>query len=187
MIFDSVVKHGRLVTPFSGIQDVDVAISNGVIAALIGRPNDAEASEIIEGAPHAGAHTYWLCDEHDQIEWEVSPANSPISRDTTNGPIHRTNHCLSEENCLIEGEVVGESSEARYNRVEALIGGNDLGPEELKEIFCDRSDGILSVCRHPEDDQGGSTNAAFIAIPKERKAFACRGPADRGSWIDLTF
>ena len=146
-----------------------------------------EASEIIAGAPHAGAHTYWLCDEHDQIEWEASPANSPVSRDTTNGPIHRTNHCLSEENCLIEGEVVGESSEARYNRVEALLRGNDLGPEELKEIFCDRSDGILSVCRHPEDDQVGSTNAAFIAIPKERRAIACRGPADRGSWIDLTF
>ncbi len=146
-----------------------------------------EASEIIAGAPHAGAHTYWLCDEHDQVEWEASPAKSPVPRDTTDGPIHRTNHCLSGENRMIEGEVVGRSSQARYNRVEALLRGNDLGPEDLKGIFCNRSDGAFSVCRHPEDCQGASTNAVFIAIPKERRAIACRGPADRGAWIELTF
>ena len=48
MKFDTIVKNGRLVTPFSGIQDVDVAISGDKVAAILQRPNDAEAADVID-------------------------------------------------------------------------------------------------------------------------------------------
>ena len=48
MKFDTIVKNGRLVTPFSGIQDVDVAIFGDKVAAIFQRPNDAEAVDMID-------------------------------------------------------------------------------------------------------------------------------------------
>ena len=72
------------------------------------------------------------------------------------------------------------------------VSGELLAPgahsvETVKGIFSDRSAGVLSVNRYAEDEQGTATNAVFIAVPAERKAYACRGPADRGRWYTLAF
>jgi hypothetical protein len=51
----------------------------------------------------------------------------------------------------------------------------------------DRSDGVDSINRYTEDAQGTTTNACVIAVPARRELWACRGPADRGEWRQLTF
>ena len=145
-----------------------------------------EAVPLVQSAPHAGAHTYWIADAQRQVELEASP-NAQVLRDASTGPVWRTNHCIADAHTTIEGEVVGESSKARYARLGELLdeGGHTL--ESLKVLFADRSGGVLSINRYPEDAQGTATNAVFIASPVDRKAWACRGPADRGEWIELGF
>ncbi|MEM9070295.1 MAG: C45 family peptidase [Myxococcota bacterium] len=146
-----------------------------------------EASALVQNAPHAGAHTYWIADATTQMEWEASP-NAQVRRDTEDGPIWRTNHCLATEHQALEGEVVGESSLARFSRLkEVLEPATDVNVDTLKTLFSDRARGLQSINRYAEDDQGTATNAVFIASPTERRAWACRGPADRGTWIELSF
>ena len=146
-----------------------------------------EAKGVVQNAPHAGAHTYWLADGAQQIEWEASP-NETHLRTTEEGPLWRTNHCLSEEHRLKEGEVVSESSKKRFLRVEDWFKEcADFDKDALIRIFSSRSDGVHSVNRYPEDEQGTATNAVFIADPITKTAWACRGPADRGTWVTLSF
>ena len=146
----------------------------------------AEASDTVKNAPHAGAHTYWLADATEQIEWEASP-NGQFKRDTSAGPIWRTNHCLSEAHVKIQGEAPSESSHARFDLIGERLadGGYDL--DKMRDLFADRSKGELGINRYPEDEKGTATNSVFIASPAERRAWACRGPADRGEWVELGF
>ena len=60
-------------------------------------------------------------------------------------------------------------------------------PSKIKALFANREDGLHSINRYEEDDQGTATNSVFIARPHERIAYACRGPADRGQWYRLDF
>lgn len=145
-----------------------------------------EAAALVKAAPHAGAHTYWLADETQQLEWEASP-NGQFRRDTQSGPIGRTNHCLTPLHRDLQGEVPNESTQRRFARVELGLGAGQQSVDTLKALFGDRSDGVHSINRYPEDEQGTATNAVFIALPASRRAFACRGPADRGEWVELTF
>ncbi len=158
-----------------------------ILHRAIRASNVEEASEFVRRAPHAGAHTYWLADAHLQVEIEASP-NAQVVRDTSSGPLWRTNHCVTEIHQDLEGEVVGESSKARFARLAQLLGAaGEVRPETLIKWFSDRSDGIHSINRYPEDQQGTATNAVFIASPAQAMGWACRGPADRGEWIELTF
>ncbi len=146
-----------------------------------------EAEELMSNAPHAGAHTYWIGAPGRLIELEASP-NGVVRRDAIDAPIWRTNHCISEQHVELQGEVVGESSVRRFARVGEMLGGRtDLDVDAIKAVFADRSQGIYSVNRYEEDGQGTATNAVFISLPEERRAFACRGPADRGTWVELSF
>ena len=151
------------------------------------RADDAkDAQGIIDAAPHAGAHTYWVADGELQLEWEASPVERTL-RVIDQLPLYRTNHCIGEGHRSREGEVVGDSSRARFARLEVLLAGNHHTPESLRKVFADRAEGVLSINRYAEDEQGTATNAVFIASPSERRAWACRGPADRGVWTELTF
>jgi len=145
-----------------------------------------EASACLQEAPISGAHTYWLADPHRQREWEASP-NGKFSRDPESEPMARTNHCLRPEHHEIRGEEPSPSSLARLNRIHGMLESGDVGVDRVKAVFGDRSDGVDSVNRYAEDDQGTATNAVFIAEPASRRAWACRGPADRGAWIELDF
>jgi len=147
--------------------------------------NVAEANEVVSAAPHAGAHTYWLADADEQVEWEASPL-AQVLRSTENGPVYRTNHCIATVHRDKEGEVVSVSTQARYARLGILL-RTPQTPMGLRQLFADREDGVHSINRYAEDDQGTATNAVFIASPAQRKAWACRGPADRGEWVELGF
>ena len=140
----------------------------------------------VETAPHAGAHTYWVGAPNRQVDIEASP-NGSFVRDTSEGSVWRTNHCITPEHRAVEAEVMGLSTQARFVRLRQLLSNGEQDVDSIKDIFADRTRGVLSINRYAEDDQGAATNAVFIASPSERKAWACRGPADRGEWIELSF
>jgi len=158
----------------------------GVLHKALNQRSALEAAAVIEGAPRAGAHTFWAADATHQVEYEATPI-SHVRRDTRMGPLHRTNHCLVPEHQRIEGEPPNDSSKARFARIETLLARRGHDIEGLQRLFGDRSDGVHSVNRYEEDDQGTATNSVFIASPVARRAWACRGPADRGRWIELSF
>jgi isopenicillin-N N-acyltransferase-like protein len=145
-----------------------------------------EAAALIEAAPRAGAHTYWLADARAQIELECAPHMS-FRRDTSLGPVWRTNHCVAPDLVAIQGEAPTASSQARFERIGAWLALGPQSVERLRALFADRSDGVCSVNRYAEDGQGTATNGVFLAEPAAGRAHACRGPADRGAWVTFEF
>ena len=149
-------------------------------------PDAETAAKWLTEAPRAGAHTYWLVDEKAHIALEAGPERS-FRRDASDAALCQTNHCLTPEHIAVQGEPGSDSSHARYARLETVTAQGGHTVESIKTLFADRSDGLLSINRYHEDEQGTATNAVFIAQPADRRAFACRGPADRGAWIELSF
>lgn len=158
-----------------------------VLHRMIRAGSAAEAAAVAEGAPRAGAHTYWAADAGLQVEVEAAPGFS-VRRDAGAGGICRTNHCLDPRLVAVQGEPPHVSSAARFRRVTGWLRAE--GPHSVasvQAIFSDRRDGLDSVNRYPEDGDYASTNAVFVAVPAQRRALACRGPADRGRWVELGF
>jgi isopenicillin-N N-acyltransferase-like protein len=146
----------------------------------------AEAQALVRGAPRAAAHTYWLADARSATELECDP-DTVNERRAEAEPVARTNHCLADSMRELEGEPATVSSQKRLARAEQQLrqGSQDLA--SLQALMRDRSDGVDSINRYSEDDQGTTTNACVIAIPAQRELWACRGPADRGEWRQLKF
>jgi isopenicillin-N N-acyltransferase like protein len=148
-------------------------------------PDRSTALKTIIEAPRAAAHTYWAADAGGVDDIECT-AISHVKR-RGDRPLTRTNHCQDPSNARIEGEPASSSSKARLARVSGWLADGKQTVERLKAMFADRSDGIDSVNRFPEDQQGTSTNACFIAVPARREVHACRGSSDRGEWVRLPF
>jgi hypothetical protein len=144
----------------------------------------AEALQTIITAPRAGAHTYWSADSTGVDDVECT-ASSHVLRQG-HQPLVRTNHCQSETHIASEGEPATPSSQARLQRARSWVTAKQ-DVESLKALFADRSNGVHSINRRPEDAQGTATNACMIAIPGNKVLHVCRGPSDRGQWIELTF
>ncbi len=158
-----------------------------VLHKAVTQPSFTAASQICETAPVAGAHSYWVGSAEGGVEWERSPEER-FKRDTQRGPIGRANHCLFEPHQDREWIKPTPSSATRYSTVTRLISQpNHQSLEGLKSVFADRSEGIYSINRYPEDEQGTTTNSVVISDPKARVLHACRGSADRGEWVALTF
>ena len=144
------------------------------------------ASSIVQYAPVAGSHSYWIGDRNQAVEWERSP-QAACSRTTENGPLVRSNHCLFDENIRLESDL-SESTHARYERMQKLLKQSDRHTvESLSKLFTDRSDGRLSINRYTEDKSGASTNAVVALNPADLEFLACRGQADKGIWTRLEF
>jgi hypothetical protein len=86
-----------------------------------------------------------------------------------------------------EGEAPTASSQKRLARAERWLRGGPQDVPSLQALMRDRSDGVDSINRYAEDEQGTTTNACVIAVPARRELWACRGPADRGKWTQLPF
>jgi hypothetical protein len=147
-------------------------------------PSREHARGAIEHAPRAAAHTYWFADAAGGEDLECS-AQGCVRRDGSQG-LARTNHCLVAEHQRLEGEPATSSSQSRLRRASAAVAANPSIPE-IKALLGDRSDGVDSINRYPEDQQGTSTNACIIAVPGDRELQVCRGAADRGQWERLGF
>lgn len=157
-----------------------------VLHKAISQSTHQAAAKVFHTAPVAGAHSYWLGSTLGGEEWERSPQLS-FHRDTQQRPIGRSNHCLFEPHQKIEGVTVTQSSASRVARANILLESQPVTLDHMKSIFSDRSDGIFSINRYPEDEQGTTTNSVVIADPTAKTLHACRGPADRGTWIALSF
>ena len=144
------------------------------------------AAAVIETAPRAGAHVYWIADAKRFVEWEATPA-SFVRRTSEEGAIGRTNHCLVPKHSALEGEPASDSSRARLSRIESWLQSRRRTVDQLQALFHDRQDGVDSINRYPEDDQGTATNSVVLFEPSRRRLQACRGPADRGRWQTLHF
>lgn len=152
------------------------------------------ACEVILAAPRAAAHTYWMADADGALEIEAM-AFDAVVRQLDNGPHHlagggplvRTNHCIAPSIAALQGEPTTSSSRARLKRAEELLSRGPHDLDSLRALLADRSDGVDSINRYPEDDQGTTTNSCVLAWPAERLLWACRGPADRGAWVKLPF
>lgn len=146
----------------------------------------ASAIRVVDKAPRAGAHTYWIADAERQAEWEALPDQGHL-RTARDAPFGRTNHCLHTPHTLREAEPGNAGSQQRHARLRELLKARPLDVSAVKAIFADRAHAPLSINRYPDDDQIVATNAVFIAVPARREAYACRGPADRGAWVTLNF
>ena len=144
------------------------------------------AADVILTAPRSGAHTYWVADPNRACLWETTPDHA-MPRDVNDGPVFQTNHCLDD--CVVESEwqPASPSSLARHAKLEEKLNGTSHSIETMRAIFSDRSDGVDSINRYPEDAQGTATNSVLLGIPADRELWACRGPADRGVWQRLNF
>lgn len=149
--------------------------------------NLGDARRVFEEAPRAAAHTYWIADPEGAVELECTPELC-LERPLGNAPVTRTNHCLAEAVVAQEGEAPTSSSVARLARLDALLATRERHDvASLRALFSDRSDGVDSINRYAEDGQPTATNAVVIMLPSERRIWACRGPADRGEWVELRF
>jgi isopenicillin-N N-acyltransferase like protein len=157
-----------------------------VLHRAIRCPTRAHAVEAVRTAPRAAAHTYWLADSHGASELECS-ATEAVERTLGEHPLVRTNHCIAPNLRTEEGEAATISTEKRLQKLTLVASRGSHDTSTLRALFADRSDGIHSINRYAEDAQGTSTNACVIFVPSERKIAACRGPADRGKWVELGF
>lgn len=145
------------------------------------------AQALISEAPRAAAHTYWIADPEGALELETTP-DEVVVRTLGDRPITRTNHCIAESIVPHQGEAPTSSSLRRLERLGVLLDKTSRHDvESLKALFSDRADGIDSINRYPEDAQPTATNAVIIMLPQERRIWACRGPADRGHFLELGF
>ena len=144
------------------------------------------AAAVIESATRIAAHTYWLGDAAGAVQLECS-ASDVVRHELTTDPIVQTNHCLEAGHQAREPEAPSPSSRQRYERATALLAGSGFDLDSVRGVLSDRSDGPLSISRHPEDGEPTTTNACVIGIPAERLLEACRGPADQGHWVRLPF
>ncbi len=144
------------------------------------------AAQVIERAPRSGAHTYWLADPERITDWETTPG-SAVRRDAAGQPLWRTNHCLNPSHQVLEGEAASSSSLARYRRIEDWLSKRNQNVDRLRALFADRTDGVDSINRYAEDDEGTATDSVLIMVPARLELWACRGNADRGEWQRLHF
>lgn len=146
----------------------------------------AAARALIAVAPRAAAHTYWLADASGALELECDPERV-IERRADRQALARTNHCLGDGMRELEGEAPTVSSQKRLTKAERWLRETPQDTASLQALMRDRSDGVDSINRYTEDEQGTTTNACLIAVPARRELWACRGPADRGAWVQLRF
>jgi len=100
-----------------------------------------------------GASSNVLCadDSGDAANLEFSPAGLQVVRGK-GGALCHTNHFLSAAGEQGQNAPAPSlSSVPRLTRAHALVENrNRIGVTELKQILCDESDGLLSICRRPD-------------------------------------
>ncbi len=157
-----------------------------ILHRMLSSSTAQQASRIVERTHRAGAHTYWIATSDTILEYEVTPDNIR-SRHSQTEAIIRTNHTLHPAHQAVEWQPPSSSSRARLARLTSRMKEQRQDLHTLRTAFADRSDGVDSVNRYVEDEQGTQTNAVMIGEPVSRTVWACRGPADRGEWVSLAF
>jgi len=146
--------------------------------ALRSRSAD-EAASLIEAAPRAAAHFFWVGDAERAGGLECTARLSELrwTRDT----LVQTNHLRTELASLQVGHTPMASSHHRAKRMEALLDGlPSVRSSDLRRLLADTEGGELSIDRR--GFAGISTNAAIVIEPAERRFWGVHGPASLGRW-----
>ena len=86
---DILIKNGRVVIPKVGIREVDLAIQNGKIAAILERGTQASAGEVIDAEGKyifpglIDPHVHWGCYEDMGVDTKLESAAAAIGGFTT--------------------------------------------------------------------------------------------------------
>jgi len=144
------------------------------------------ACEQFRSLPRYASHTYWVIDEQDGYQIDTGHEFFQ-STCLINEPLIRTNHPIPKELQLQQLEKASNSSLLRLEKAQFLFECPIKNVSTIQNILSDRSHGKNSISRLEEDGEGVATNACFIANPKQRTIWACRGPAQKGQWHRLGF
>lgn len=181
-------EHGLWVGT-TNLKTGDVQLGIGYMNLLhraIRERTHTAAAATIESATRIAAHTYWLGDEQGAVQLECS-ARDVVRRELGADPIVQTNHCLDAAHQQRQPEEPSPSSLHRFDRATAMLAEGAFDLDAVRVVLSDRSEGALSISRHPDDGEAATTNACAIGVPAQRVFEACRGPADLGRWVRLPF
>lgn len=142
-----------------------------------------EALAVIEAAPRAGAHYYYVASADRATTLECS-ARTAHRRDLSAGVAVHANHCLLPENRAIEGNTPNPSTLHRQRRMEALATARPLTLDLLASFFADTDGGLNAICR--DDYDGLNTNGAVVMAPAQREIRLVHGVPSRNPWHSLT-
>lgn len=155
-----------------------------IIHRALAQREFTQAVACITDATRSGAHYYYVAGPDDQARAiECTPYQAEVVDVATGHYVH-TNHVLEAPNREHEAVTPAESSHARQQRLESLIGArSDWTLEATKSLLADRANGVNAVCRH--DTNGISSNGSVLLRPQTRTVWASHGPADIAEWIAL--
>ena len=145
----------------------------------------ADALRIIEDAPRAAAHYYFLSDGNGSatcIECSgYEYATTDVESDICIHANHVNDHALRD----LE-RPYSASSEFRQSRLDVLMraGLPDITVDHIKEALSDHEGGSNCICRH-DVTPGISTDACVIMCPESGELHACRGQAHVGEWVTV--
>ena len=145
-----------------------------------------DARRVIEQAPRAGAHYFYVLDAAGAaVAIECTATQHHSVSVETGGYVH-CNHmvCASNLELEVKGTPMG-SSAFRQQRLTTLL--ND-GPAPLNEcdlmaFLGDAEGGENAISRH--DFNGISSNGAVVMEPAAGQLWAVHGPADQGQWVHM--
>lgn len=173
----------------TNIKTDDARIGVGYLSLLhraIRAPSREAAAQLIMDAPRAAAHTYWLADGTGACLLTTSATQVQREDLSADGILGQTNHLRHELPGIGSLEEPTSSTCTRLATVEhwaSFVGGVDV--DCLRRLFAERSHAADSINRYPEDGTGSATDACLVCSPSQVRAWACRGPADRGLWYQL--
>jgi len=153
-----------------------------VIHRALHQPDAARAVEVVESAPRAGAHFYFVADpDAEPVGLECSAHLCERVR-VADAYVH-TNHMLHPRTGALEAlGTPMASSHARWSRFHRLLNRfGDPSVDALRRILGDREGGENAIDRR--DHAGISTNGAVIMEPRARRIHVVHGSPADGAWV----
>lgn len=145
----------------------------------------AQALELLDRTPLAGAHNYLLLDR------SGSGANVEATGTLRHGTplgdhlLAHTNHCLWPDTQAVERERAPASlasSRARLERTQELLGSDEVTPEALQALTADEQ----TICVSPKPPTHIATCGAAVMRPETGELWAVKGPPSRSEFRRYT-
>ena len=156
-----------------------------VVREILRRETVAQALELLERTPLAGAHNYLLLDRSGSganVEATGTVRHVTLLGDAL---VAHTNHCLWPETQAVERERAPASlasSQARLERAHELLGADEVTPEALQALTADEQ----TICVSPKPPTHIATCGAAVMRPATGEFWAVKGPPSSGEFRRYT-
>jgi len=124
-----------------------------LLRALLKRPSVAEAIGLAASVTHGGSSNVLVADRAgDAASLELSPRGVEVIH-AADGTVCHTNHFLCPAGALGQAPIPANlATEQRYARIQSLVAAapKKIALDDVKAMLRDESDGLLSICRHPD-------------------------------------